>query len=139
MIKYNRCPFCGNAHIKTTKLPNEFGQAGNYHRSYCPRCLCSGPRTVAGATAAVKLWNTRHTDTINTKNKTTSGESESSTDLPHWNICYECAHDKGAKIPDGKRGITVTTGTCGYCKTEEVTLVPIVDFNWPDGTMAIFD
>lgn len=56
-------------------------------------------------------------------------------ELPHYWICEFCALDKGGTWPKGHCA-TVTFGLCEYCKTKEITIIPIVDFNWPDRDLS---
>jgi hypothetical protein len=51
--------------------------------------------------------------------------------FPHYWLCSECADAKGGKWPEGHVA-TVTHGECPYCKTPDVTIIPYVDFDWPD-------
>ncbi len=50
--------------------------------------------------------------------------------FPHYWLCSPCATKKGGKWPEGHYA-TVTHGTCPYCKTQDVTIIPYVDFDWP--------
>ena len=56
--------------------------------------------------------------------------------LPHYFICMECATEKGGVIPPDSCN-TVHEDQCPYCG-KTATLVPIVDFNWPDKTKDYF-
>lgn len=56
----------------------------------------------------------------------------------YW-ICGSCADGQGAKMPEGACN-TAIQGKCGHCKSGKVELlIPVVDFNWPDGRKAWFD
>ena len=57
---------------------------------------------------------------------------------PHYWICDACAARQGGVVPEGACS-TVCYGTCHYCNTGTVTLVPIVDFRWPGGPSPVFD
>lgn len=48
----------------------------------------------------------------------------------HYYMCSDCAKDKGGVFPEG-HVCTVMRGECPYCKTQDVILIPWVDFNWP--------
>jgi hypothetical protein len=56
---------------------------------------------------------------------------------PYWNICDECAKKQGGKCTSN--AITVSSGDCPYCGVKDVMLIPTCDFNWPDGTKAVWD
>lgn len=49
----------------------------------------------------------------------------------HYWMCWSCADKMGGKFPEG-HVCTVTSGKCLYCETEDVTLIPYVDFDWKD-------
>jgi len=49
----------------------------------------------------------------------------------HYWLCMECATKNGGKWPEG-HACTVSVGTCPYCAEENVTIIPYVDFDWPD-------
>lgn len=51
--------------------------------------------------------------------------------FPHYWMCNICAYTKGGVFPEGHCA-TVTSGTCEYCNSENVTLIPWVDFDWDD-------
>jgi hypothetical protein len=53
-------------------------------------------------------------------------------DLPHWNICENCANERGGQIPP-RSCCTVSEGTCLYCNKENQTLTPLTDFVWANG------
>lgn len=46
-------------------------------------------------------------------------------------ICWDCAKEREGIFPS-KHVCTVCTGKCEYCKKKDVTLIPIVDFDWKD-------
>jgi hypothetical protein len=46
-------------------------------------------------------------------------------------MCYECATELGGVFPED-HVCTVTRGECPYCKTQDVVLIPWIDFNWPE-------
>ena len=48
----------------------------------------------------------------------------------HYWLCWACADIRGGVFPEG-HVCTVKQGTCPYCKTEETTLIPWVDFDFP--------
>ena len=48
----------------------------------------------------------------------------------YW-ACGECNQKAGGVWPEGHCA-TVTQGQCQVCKTKHVTLVPWVDYNWPE-------
>jgi hypothetical protein len=52
-------------------------------------------------------------------------------DLPYYWICAPCAKAKGGVFPK-VHNCTAMNGTCKYCDEDEVTLIPWVDFNWPE-------
>ena len=52
------------------------------------------------------------------------------TKFKHYYMCGECAVKMGGVFPEG-HCCTVTIDTCPYCKTENVTCIPYVDFDWP--------
>lgn len=54
--------------------------------------------------------------------------------FPHYSMCDDCAKAKGG-VPSGD-ACTVTQGTCPYCGTENVTLTPWVDYDWPGDVPA---
>lgn len=49
--------------------------------------------------------------------------------MKHYWLCSDCAIKKGGVWPKGHVA-TVIMGKCPYCRTEDVTLIPWVDFNW---------
>lgn len=52
--------------------------------------------------------------------------------FPHYFMCQACAFCMGAVWPKEPFASTVCMGTCPYCDFEEQTLIPWVDFDWPD-------
>lgn len=50
--------------------------------------------------------------------------------FPFWNMCEECGLSNGGDLSYAG-AITMTEGTCPYCKQEEKALIPVVDFRWP--------
>lgn len=48
----------------------------------------------------------------------------------YW-TCNECAEKAGGKFPKD-HVCTACLGDCPICHTKNVTLIPWVDFNWPD-------
>lgn len=55
----------------------------------------------------------------------------------YW-ICGDCADSRKWTRTDSN--ITVIKGLCGHCKREDrVTLIPVVDFNTPKGSVPIWD
>lgn len=53
--------------------------------------------------------------------------------MKHYWLCSKCAELKGGVFPES-HVCTVIMGKCPYCRTEDVTLIPWVDFNWPAET-----
>ena len=51
--------------------------------------------------------------------------------FPHYDMCAACAKDAGGVMKAG-HVCTVSHGICEYCGAPGVTLIPWVDFNWPD-------
>ena len=51
----------------------------------------------------------------------------------HYWCCRDCATEAGGELFD-TMGITMTEGMCKICKTDNVTLIPWVDFDWPTAT-----
>lgn len=48
----------------------------------------------------------------------------------HYYMCLECAKNMGAEFQQDHI-CTVTTDKCPYCGAKDVTLIPWVDFDWP--------
>lgn len=48
----------------------------------------------------------------------------------YW-MCWDCADKMGGVFPEG-HCCTVCIDTCEYCNTENITVIPYVDFNWKD-------
>lgn len=64
--------------------------------------------------------------------------------LPYYFICPRCAESKGGKIPlSNQGGITMTEMTCEYCDGEnqigDKTVIPTIDFTWPNSKSFIWD
>jgi len=59
-------------------------------------------------------------------------------DKEHYAYCHDCQLKRGAIPPKENMICTVTSGKCPKC-SEEKTLVPNMDYDWPDGTKAWFD
>jgi hypothetical protein len=53
----------------------------------------------------------------------------------YYSACKDCWEKRGGWLPGNGNSITVSMGDCPYCKTKEATLIPWVDFNWPDDGM----
>lgn len=51
--------------------------------------------------------------------------------LHSYFICWECATALGGVMWPGKAN-TVSQGECPYCFTQDITIIPYVDFQWPD-------
>lgn len=49
----------------------------------------------------------------------------------HYWLCEPCANKFGGKFPE-RHIFTVTVGECKHCHEKDVTLIPWVDFNWPN-------
>ena len=47
----------------------------------------------------------------------------------YW-LCNECAEKNGGKFPED-HVCTVIKGSCPICNTENITLIPWLDFDWP--------
>lgn len=56
----------------------------------------------------------------------------------HYWICRDCAVKMGGRIPEHSR-VTMHYNDCPYCGEPEKALCATSDYNWPDGTKAIFD
>ena len=54
-----------------------------------------------------------------------------------WIICAECAKEKNWGFP--KWPVTVHEDTCPWCKKENVTVIPVVDFVTDNGEDPIWD
>jgi Lar family restriction alleviation protein len=126
MTTLKNCPFCGSDSLRE-EVETEF-MGNKVYRVSCCRCLTKGPRTISNKAKARSMWNKRAPKAKKVK---------PDNDRGHYWICDVCALERGGKCEG--RGTTAMTGTCPYCTSAEVTLIPIVDYNWPDGTKAIFD
>jgi hypothetical protein len=51
----------------------------------------------------------------------------------HYYACFECNSKAGGKFPKGHI-CTMSEGKCEVCGKEDTTLIPWVDFNWPNDT-----
>ena len=52
--------------------------------------------------------------------------------------CSSCATEAGGIYPEG-HVCTMTAGICNVCGDEGVTLIPWVDFNWPEDNELNFE
>ena len=50
--------------------------------------------------------------------------------MKHYWLCGDCAKKKGGVWPKGHVATSIL-GKCPYCKKEDESLVPYVDYNWP--------
>lgn len=49
----------------------------------------------------------------------------------HGMTCKECANKAGGKMPENHT-CTVSIGDCPICLKKDITLIPWIDFNWPN-------
>ena len=54
-----------------------------------------------------------------------------SKERKHYSACDDCNKKQGGVTPKEEKCITVSIGTCPYCKRENQTLIPWVDYDWP--------